>query len=285
MVEGIVSGLVAGSAYAIIAVCVVILYRLVGLLNFSQAAIGALGAYTAYALNGPAFPLAVAVLIGILASGLIAGLAGWIMAVWFGEASIMARSAVTIVLLILLLTLGFRLFGNSPRVMPSIVPEASFQVGGVWISLTTLVALAVTFALAGLLTLVLRRSNIGHRLQAMSERPTTAQLLGVNSRLLSVGVWVVAGMVSSIAILLIAPSQNPTFGTLSFLVVPALAAGLIGAFSNVWIAVVSGLAIGIIEGAGARISVISDYRGAVPFLVIILALIWLRRKAVWDAAR
>ena len=285
MLEGIVSGLVAGSAYAIVAVCVVVLYRLVGVLNLSQAALGTLGAYTSYALMGAEVPLALAVLIGLATAGVVAGLSGWVMARWFGEATATVRSVVTVVLLILLLTVGFRLFGNSPRVMPSLVSELSFDLGGVRVSLTTVVALLVTALIAGGLSLLLRPSRLGIRLQAMSERPTTIQLLGVNSRLLAVGVWAAMGILSTFAILLIAPTRNPTFATLSFLVVPALAAGLIGAFSNVWLAAASGLLIGVVEGAGARIDGVSDFRGAIPFVIIIVALIWLRRKEVWDAAR
>ena len=49
--------------------------------------------------------------------------------------------------------------------------------------------------------------------------------------------------------------------------------------------VVGGLAIGAIEGAAARIDGLASYRGALPFVLIIVALIWLRRRRVWDEAR
>lgn len=283
--DGVVSGFVSGSAYAILAVCVVVLYRLVGVLNFGQAALGALGAYVCYALVGTEVPLVLAVLSGLVAAGVTAGFAGWVLARWFGEPTATVRAVVTVVLLILLLTAGFSLFSDTPRVMPSLVPEVSFNLGGVRVSLTTVIALLAAVAIAGGLTLLLRYTQIGVRLQAMSERPMTVQLLGVNSRLLASGVWATTGLLSTLALLLIAPTRNPTFESMSFLIVPALAAALLGAFSNVWIAAASGLAIGAIEGAGARIGGLADYRGAIPLLIIIAALIWLRRREVWDATR
>ena len=285
MLDGVVFGLVSGSAYAILAVCVVVLYRLVGVLNFGQAALGALGAYVCYALAGAGVPLVVAVLVGLAVASVTAGFAGWVLARWFGEPTATVRSVVSVVLLILLLTAGFRLFGDSPRVMPSLVPEASFELAGVRVSLTTVIALLAAIAIASGLSLLLRYTQIGIRLQAMSECPTTVQLLGVNSRLLAVGVWASTGLLSTLALLLVAPTRNPTFEAMSFLVVPALAAGLLGAFSNVWIAAASGLAIGATEGAGARVDGLSDYRGAIPFVVIIATLIWLRRREVWDEAQ
>ncbi len=285
MLDGVISGLISGSAYAILAVCLVVLYRLVGVLNFAQAAIGALGAYACYALAGDSWPLWLAVLVGLAVAGITAGVAGWVLARWFGEPSSTVRAVVAVVLLILLITIGFRLFGDAPRVMPSLVPDVTFALGGVRLSLSTVVALLVTFAIAGGLSILLRHSRLGVQLEAMSERPVTVQLLGVNSHRLAVGVWAATGLLSTLALLLIAPTRNPTFESMAFLVVPALAAGLLGAFSNVWIAAAAGLAIGVIEGAGARIEGLSDYRGAIPFVIIIVALIWLRRREVWDEAR
>ena len=285
MIESTISGLVTGSTYAILAVCVVVLYRLVGVLNFSQAALGALGAFSCYALLGAGVPWPLAVIVGLALAGLVAGFAGFVLARWFGEPTTTVRAVVSVVLLIVLLTAGFRLFGNSPRIMPSLLPAASFELGGVRVSLTIVVALAATLAIAGGLSWMLRYSTIGIKLQAMSERPVTVQLLGVNSQRLAVSVWATTGVLSTLALLLVAPTRNPTFETMSFFIVPALAAGLLGAFSNVWVAALGGLTIGAIEGAGARIDGISNYRGAIPFVVIIIALIWLRRREVWDAVR
>ena len=285
MLDGVISGLISGSAYAILAVCVVMLYRLVGVVNIGLAAIGALGAYVCYSAVGSGLPLGAAVLAGLAVAGAAAGFSGWVLARWFGQPSETVRAVISVVILIVILTIGFRLFGDSPRVMPSLLPEASFVLGGVRVSLATAIALALAVAVAVGLTLLLRRTRLGTRLEAMAERPTAVQLLGVNTRLLAMGAWAATGMIATLAMLLIAPTRNPTFETMSFLIVPALAAALVGAFSNVWVAAAGGLAIGAIEGAGARIDWLASYRGALPFAIVIVALIWLRRREVWDAAR
>lgn len=285
MLEGIVAGLVAGSAYAIIAVCIVVLNRLVGVVNISQAAIGALGAYSTYALVGVGMHLWVAVAAGLTLSAVVAAGSGWAMAHWFESASDLVRAVVTVTLLILFLTAGFRLFGNHPRTMPSLVPDTAFTIAGVAISLTTVVALIAVTVIAGAVTLMLRTTHLGLRLRAMAERPRTVQELGINAHRLALTVWAAMGSVSALALLLVAPVRNPTFGAMSLLIVPALAAALIGALSNVWFAALAGLALGALEGVGARIDVIADYRDAIPFVVIILALVWLRRREEWDEIR
>lgn len=285
MLDSLIAGLVSGASYAILAVCVVVLYRLVGVLNFGLAALGALGAYATYALVGAGVALWVAAGVGLSVAAVVSGAVGWVLARWFQNPTATVRSVVTVVLLIVLLSLGYRLFGDAPRAMPSLVPVGSFAIAGVRVSTATIAALAATFLIAGALTLVLRRTQIGLRLQAMSERPIAVQLLGLNTRTLALVVWASTGALATFALLLIAPTRNPTFDSMALLIVPALAAGLLGAFSNVWVAVWGGLAIGALEGASARVEVLADYRGAVPFVIILVSLIWLRRREVWDAAR
>jgi branched-chain amino acid transport system permease protein len=169
--------------------------------------------------------------------------------------------------------------------MPSLVPEVSIDVAGVRVSLATLIATVAALAIAAVLTLLLRHTHVGLQLRAMSERPVTAQLLGVNTQGLTVIVWLSTGVLSTLAMLLIAPTRNPTFESMSFLIVPALAAALVGAFSHVWIATLAALLIGVVEGAASRIDGLSDYRGVLPAVIILFALIWLRRRKVWDAVR
>jgi branched-chain amino acid transport system permease protein len=119
----------------------------------------------------------------------------------------------------------------------------------------------------------------------MSERPVTVALLGINTRRLTVVAWAMTGSLSTLAMLLIAPTRNPTFESMSFLIVPALAAALVGSFSNVWVTTVAALLIGAFEGGASRVDWLANYRGALPAVIIILTLAWMRRREVWDAVR
>jgi branched-chain amino acid transport system permease protein len=285
VLDGVVAGLVSGSAYAIVAVCVVVLYRLVGVLNFSQAALGAFGAYACYSLVETGLPLWLAVLAGLAFSAGLAGLAGWALSRWFGSPTVLVKSVISAVLFLVVLSVGYRLFGDSPRAMPSFVTETALDVAGVRVSVATLIATIAALVIAAGLTLLLRHTQVGLQLRAMSERPVTAQLLGINTQRLAVIVWASTGVLSALAMLLIAPTRNPTFESMSFLIVPALAAALVGSFSHVWIATVAALLIGVVEGAASRIDWLSDYRGVLPAVISLFALIWLRRREVWDAVR
>jgi branched-chain amino acid transport system permease protein len=88
-----------------------------------------------------------------------------------------------------------------------------------------------------------------------------------------------------VAVTAVAPTRPSNFLSLSLLVMPAMAAALLGGLRNLGGAAVGGVLIGVIEGAGTSLRQFSEYRQVLPFLVVVAALLWLQRGEVWDAAR
>jgi branched-chain amino acid transport system permease protein len=72
---------------------------------------------------------------------------------------------------------------------------------------------------------------------------------------------------------------------LAFLVLPALAAALIGGFQRPGVTIVAGFVIAMIEGLGSLWEPIAVYRSSLPFFLIALVLIWQQRSEVWEDAR
>jgi branched-chain amino acid transport system permease protein len=110
-------------------------------------------------------------------------------------------------------------------------------------------------------------------------------LIGIPVRGLSLWVWGVGGAATAFALILIAPQRAPNFLALSLLVVPALAAALIGFFQNFWAALIGGIAMGVVEGLASVVPGLGEYRSALPFLVILAVLLWSQRGARWDDPR
>lgn len=285
MIQSAIAGLVSGGAYAALGVCVVVMQRMVGVLNFAQAAIGAFGAFVVFVLYGDGIAYAPAALAGTAAAAGIAALLGLAMSTWFSEAGPRVRSTVAVAMLITLLASGFRAFGDSPRTVPEVLPGVTFTVAGVVITAASVAAIAGSVTIAVALWLFLSRTRTGVRLRALSERPTSAELLGIPARRLTVGVWAASGAVSALAILVIAPSRGGDFLSLSMLIVPALAAALIGLFRSLGATVAGGIGIGLLEGLATQSASIGPYRHALPLLVILAILLWSQRSQVWDAAR
>ena len=67
---------------------------------------------------------------------------------------------------------------------------------------------------------------------------------------------------------------------LTFLVIPALAAALIGQLRSLWVTLAAGIVIGIVQSCLNAFSSVADYRNMTPFVLAIVALLWFARRPV-----
>lgn len=285
MITLIVAGLAAGGAYAIFGVSIVVLHRMVGLVNFSQAVVGAYGAYVAAVGVNRGMGFGWASLAGVGLSVAISVALGLLFAWQFNEATGAVRTAAMIAVTVGLFALGFRFFGDTPRGVPSILPGMSRSVGGVVVTASTLAVLSIAVATVIVMGWVLRATRIGVQVRAISERPVVAELLGVPVFARTAAVWGFTGLMSAVGMIIVASNLPGSFSSLGFLIFPALAAALVGAFRNLSLALVGGIGVGVIESVSSYRETWSEYRGAAAFVIAAAVLLWTQRKAVWDAAR
>jgi branched-chain amino acid transport system permease protein len=197
---------------------------------------------------------------------------------------VVVRSSATIGLLIALIALGLRIFGNDVRNAPDLV-SGTVTMGGVRVPYTVLVSLAAAVGLAALVTLGLQRTRVGTRMRAMAERPMTAQLVGIPVVSYTVGAWAATSFMAAIAVVLLAPTFPVAFTDLSMLIGPAVAAALIGGLVDLRIAVAGGVALGVLQSLMTHYDSIAKYQNTLPFVVIVLVLTWAKRDEVWNDAR
>ncbi|UNK47750.1 branched-chain amino acid ABC transporter permease [Arthrobacter sulfonylureivorans] len=286
MIQGALAGLAAGGLYAVLGVCLTLMSKLVRVVNFAQAATAMFGAYTAvWLVTHLDLPVWVGSLVGVLFGAALSAAIGWIAATWLSESTTTVRSAMTIGPLLLLISMSFILFGNRPQPFTPIIAGAAFTVGGVVISQVAVVTVLLAIVIAVAAHLLLSRTRVGTQLRALSERPTTAELLGIRSRPLSISVWLVTGFVSALVVVIVAPSQANDATSLSMLIVPATAAALLGGFRRLSLTVIGGIVLGMLSGLVAQVEEVALVRNFLPFLLIVVLLLWTQRKEVWDVAR
>lgn len=285
MLDAALSGLPSGGAYALVGVAIVLMYRLAGVMNIAVSVFGAFGAFGMVTVFDDGVPIGVALVIGVLIGATLSAAMGVVMAWLFSDADAITRSAVTIAMAITLLAVAFRVFGDTPRSFPALFPGSSWEISNVVIKATNIIALLLAIVLAALLSITLHRTRIGVRMAAMASRPVSAELLGIPTRRYTVVVWAIGGAVATTAPILAAPTRQADFTSLSLLVVPGLAAALLGAFRSFGITVFAGIAIGVLEAAAVQWDSVAEYRTTLPFLLILIVLMWSQRGEVWDEAR
>lgn len=283
--QGFVSGLGLGGVYAFLGVYLCTMYRMIGVVSLGMTAVAGFGATITAVLHGDGWPTLKACLAGLAVAAAVSALCGWIMARLFPGASVDKQSAVTVAFLLTTLGGAQVAFGATVQSFPVLIQGRAFAVGGVTVTTVTLVCVAAALVLAIAVPLVVSHTALGTRLIAISERPATAELLGIRTGPVAIAVWLLGGLLVAVLLLLVAPSIQNDSASLALLIVPACAAALVGALRKLSWALVGGLVLGGIQGSMTSSKTWATWSEAVPMLVIAAVLLWNERREVWDAAR
>lgn len=285
MTQLAIAGLAAGIAYSAIGVCLVLVRQVSDLVNVAQGIIGGIGAYSMLAANRHGAPLTVAVPVGVATGAIIAGTIGFILARGFAAADATTKTAASIGVTIALLAVAQRVFGHEPELFPVLLGGRFVTIGSVVIAVVTLVGAGALVVFGIILHVGVRRTRVGVRMWAVCLRPKTAELLGVRRTAITVATWALAGAVSTAGLLVVTPTRQSDLTAMTVLVVPALAAALVGGLRSIPVALAAGVTIGMSESVLLEWSSVAQYRQALSFVVIVVVLLVTQRKAVWDEAR
>ena len=114
-------------------------------------------------------------------------------------------------------------------------------------------------------------------MRALADDRELSSMLGVRVRRVESLAWLVSGVLGGVSGLLLADLTQLTATTLTFLVIPALAACVVGRFRSLWWTLLGGLLVGVLEAIGTPYDWIADYRSATPFVVAIVVVLYLQR--------
>lgn len=275
----------SGGAYALLAVCVILMYRTTGVLNFALAAVGVAGTYAFSSFYTSGMNLAEAAIFGVLIGAAASIACGLIYIRWFFDATPTYRAGVAIALLVGVAAVSIRIFSDQPREIPSLIPGSGLAVDGVVMTPTAIfgIALAIVFTL--FVTQMLHRTRRGLQLRAISQGPVASELLGLPVRPLTLAIWGGSGVIGTIAVMIISPGLSDEVQSISLIIVPALAATLVATFRRYWLALISALVLGGLQGLLLYFQSLIRYEEVIPFVVVLGVLMWDQRKELWDEAR
>lgn len=274
----LVSGLAIGSVCALSGLGVVMLYRTTSVVNFAYGAVGAVGALTAWELQQNGIAEWISWAAAILVSTAISTLYGVLIAGRLSDRDQSVNAAATLGLALLMIGFANWRWSDTPRSFHLPTDEYWITVLGVRVVATKIVALALAGALSWLTTIVLHRTDTGLAMRSLASDRTLASVLGVSQNRFGALAWAMSGAVGGVSGLLLADLVRLEVRTLTFIIVPAAAAALVAGLRSLPITIAAGLGIGVIEACGAAYPAVSDYRGILPYALVIALLMWSHRS-------
>ncbi|MBW2566426.1 MAG: branched-chain amino acid ABC transporter permease [Deltaproteobacteria bacterium] len=289
LIQTIGSGILTGLIYALLGLCIVLIYKVSRAFNFAIGQFMVIGSYLFYtmyvALN---LPLPVAFPLGLLTAG--------------GMGALIARITIKPLLgkdpiLMTKLTLGLYLFLNaflnfalsytgSPGWQPLALPNITFESNNllylseqIWAGILSL----LTFALV---MVALYRTHWGLSIRAVSESQVRAMAFGINARFILLIIWAISAGCIAVAGIMIS-----NFGALSVSTahvgLRALPVVIIGGIDSIGGALIAGIIVGVFE------SIVSAYiepMGLIGFkdvstYILMLIVLFIRPYGLFGTAR
>ena len=252
-VEVLISGLMAGVLYSLVALGFVLIFKASGVFNFAQGAMVLFAALTFVRLldilKDTFAPITLALIITIAMMIMLAiAIERLVLRPLVNQPGISLFMA-TLGVAYFLDGFGQTLWGSDIYTLDIGIPKGSIFIfesifeGGVLVAKEDLVATVIAGVLVVTLAIFFQKTRIGRALRAVADDHQAAQSIGIPLNYIWVIVWTVAGLVALVAGVIWGSKLGVQF-SLSLIALKALPVLILGGFESVLGAVIGGLIIG-----------------------------------------
>lgn len=280
----LMTGIMVGSIYALVALGWVLIYKSSGVLNLAMGELTMIGAYVSlqFYLWGLPFPLALllTLLVGVLLGLLVERV---FLRPLIGE-PVLTVIMVTVGLSFTLRGLIGLVWGTDTRTFtPPVFPQQPIQLGSIVIGQVYLWSFIAALALLVIFVAFFKYTRWGLAMQATADDEMAALSIGVSAKVVYALAWAIAFMAAGVggALLGNINGVNVSVGYLGLLVLPAV---VMGGLNSVPGAIVGGLIIGVLQNlAGGYLDnltiggaplITGGAKEVFPFFVMTLALLF-----------
>ncbi len=297
-------GLGGGAVIAGLALGLLLTYRASGVVNFAHAALGMWIAYSYLALRrdgdlllpviglpdtvsllpeGYRFSWATALLIAMVLASVYGLVIHALVFRPLRHAPSLAKVVASLGLFLYLLAIADLRTGDQGAALTrteALLPDGVVTIAGLEVPQDRIWLLALVVVVTGSLAALYHLSRFGLATRAAAENEKGAVLLGHSPDRLAAANWMLASMLAGAAVILIAPIAGLNPSATSLLIVPALAAALLGGFRSFVGTSAAGLAIGMVQSEVLNLRTdwtwLPDlgFQQGLPFLLIVAALVW-----------
>lgn len=273
-IQLIISGLSAGSIYALAAVGFTLLWQASQTINFAQGEFVMLPAFFVLALSVKlGFPIWLAMPLAVILSVLILGaLFKKLIVEPMHKHGTIPLVIATIALGLLLKEMVKEFYSPLGQPFPSLFPQTVMKIGGASISVPDIANFIIAMGTIIALQLFLSRTRTGRSMQATAQNPDVAEILGVDIKRMVMYTFLINGALAAIASILITPIYLAKFSNGEILGLTAFIAAIVGGFNQIRGALVGGLLLGVIDNLSATYFS-AEYRQALPMILLIFIIL------------
>ena len=283
VLQQLISGVAAGSLYALLAVSFVLIYKVTKVANFALGAMMVTSSFLAFSLLVThKFSYPMTFVLTLLLSALMG-----IVLERFVSRPLVQKSELSMVTGLLALWMGLKsldglIWGNNYLVMPPLFRKEPYRVLGLVVAPANLWIVVTACALMLGFFFFFRSTRVWIALRAVSQNRLASVLVGVSVTAAFSLTWVIAGVVGAASGILMAPllGLDPE---MDFVGLKAVVAAVVGGFESLPGAVVCGLALGVLENV-VGIFAPTEVKDSIAFFLAVSVLM-LKPGGIFGEAR
>jgi branched-chain amino acid transport system permease protein len=284
----LVVGVTLGSIYAVAAAGLVVTYTTSGIFNFAQGAIGMILTFVYWQLKvgwGLQTLLALGVTV-LIAAPLLGALIERLFMRRLTQAPLVASLVATVGLLVFFVGLADTVWpSDTYRTIGTFFGGDKIQIGGTFVPWFRIITIIVGIFIALLLWLLLRRTRIGIAMRAVVDNRELAALNGARPGRISMLSWALGSSMAAMAGIFLAEELGALSSQgLTFFIVDAFGAAIIGRLRSLPLTLVGGAVIGFslsfqrnFLDLGQRWSAAGT---AIPSIILFLALLFVPQARI-----
>jgi len=284
----------SGAVYAALGLAVVLTYRGSGVINFAYGAIAMYPAYVYSQLRNygelwlpfwksgihlaDTVPFVPALALSLLISALLGVPAHYLVFHPMRHAPVLAKVVASIGILVVLQAIVVLQFGTGSVTVAGVLPAKPITIFGVILPRDRLYLAGLVVLFAIVLWFIYRYTRFGLATRAAAENEKGTVLLGYSPDFLAVVNWVMACTLAGLFGILLGPITALNPSTYTLLIVPALAAALVGRFTSFGITTGAALGLGMLQTEILHLQAVWSWvpsvgtRDAAPFVIIIITM-------------
>ena len=282
-IQFLLSGIMLGSIYGLIAVGLVLIFKGTTVFNFAHGDFSAAGAYLLWALLVKVqLNLGASIVVMVIASGVLAlAMERFILRPMLGQ-PILSVIMVTMGVGQIFAGLVTLIWPGPGRAFPEFIPSGSFKMGGVTLSLESMISFSICVLLLVAFYFLFQHTNIGLAMRGTAEDQQLAQSGGIQVTRIFAVCWFIGIMLACTGGMLIATLHQVDRPAIAGFILKAFAVVIFGGLESITGAVIAGVAVGVLEmlGAGYLDPLVGGGLAEVIPFVVLFKIIFQRRQCM-----
>ncbi len=284
----LVSGIMTGTVYAMVALAIVIVYKASGIFNFAHGSLVAFTAFLLWQFIVPwNIPLVLAIPLYLIGLAVLAFVLQRLILQPFIGQPMFAAIMVTIALSDVFVGITVMFWPGPGRNFPDVIPDTIFNVGPALVSFQSIIIFAVCIFCFAAFFLFFQKTKLGLQMRGTAEDQVLAQSEGIRVQLIFAASWIIAIILAAVAGTLMSSLYGVSLDPLYGLGLKSLAVIILGGMESVHGSLVAGLIIGVCEAlsAGYIDPLVGGGFGDVAPFIILLTILIIRPQGLFGYER